>query len=91
MFAGLVASVVGAVSLMAFVSQDLLAHFVAIPRWLSNVFAAAIIAAVYGRLNTWLINATDRYLFQKKYDYKALLRKFSDEVAVGIRDLKQLC
>ncbi len=89
-FAGLVGAVVVVVSMVAFVSQDLLARFVAIPKWLSNVLAAGIIAATYGRLRNWLVEVTDRYLFQKKYDYKELLRKFSDEVAVGIRDLKQL-
>ena len=88
-FAGLVASVVAVVSLMAFVSQDLLARVITIPRWLSNVLAAAIIAAVYGPLRNWLVNVTDRYLFQKKYDYKELLRTFTDEV-VTVLDLRQL-
>ena len=88
-FAGLVGSVVVVVSLVAFVSQDLLARFIQVPRWLSNVFAAAIIAAVYGPLRDWLVNTTDRYLFQKKYDYKELLKKFADEVMVMV-DLKQL-
>ena len=88
-FAGLVASVVGVVSLVAFVSQDLLAHFIQIPKWLSNVLAAAIIAAVYGPLRNRLVNMTDKYLFQKKYDYKELLRKFTDEVMVMV-DRKQL-
>jgi len=88
-FAGLVGSVVMVVTLVAFVSQDVLIRFVQIPKWLSNVFAAAIIAAVYGPLRNWLVESTDRYLFQKKYDYKELLNKFADKV-VGIVDLKQL-
>jgi len=79
-FAGLVASVVAVVSLVAFVSQDVLAHLVQIPKWLSNVLAAAIIAAVYGKLRDWLVNATDKYLFQKKYDFREVLKKFMDEV-----------
>ncbi|MDP3722669.1 MAG: ATP-binding protein, partial [Candidatus Omnitrophota bacterium] len=88
-FAGLVGSVVVVVSLMAFLSQEVLIRVVAIPRWLSNVFAAAIIAGVYGPLRNWLTNATERYLFQKKYDYKALLKRFTDEVMLKV-DLKQL-
>ena len=88
-FAGLVGSVVVVVSLVAFVSQDLLARFVTIPKWLSNVFAAAIIAGVYGPIRNWLVNVTDKYLFQKKYDYKELLKRFTDEVMV-VLDLKQL-
>ncbi|MBI3321746.1 MAG: GAF domain-containing protein [Candidatus Omnitrophica bacterium] len=89
-FAGLVASVVGVVSLVAVVSQDVLIRFIAIPKWLSNVLAAGIIAGVYGPLRNWLVNVTERYLFQKRYDYKELLKRFMEEVLVGIRDLKQL-
>ncbi len=88
-FAGLAGSVVAVVSLMTFVSQDLLSRYVSIPRFWSNIFAAILIAAVYGRLRSWLVNITERYLFQKKYDYKELLKKFTDEVMVII-DLKQL-
>jgi signal transduction histidine kinase len=88
-FAGLVGAVVTVVSLVAFVSQDVLVRFVQIPRWLSNVFAAAIIAGVYGPLRNWLVETTDRYLFQKKYDYRELLRKFTDEVMLKV-DLKPL-
>ena len=89
-FAGLVGSVVAVVSLVAFVSQDVLARFIEVPRWLSNVFSAMIIAATYGPVRNRLVNVTDRYLFQKKYDYKELLKKFTDEVMVMVADLKQL-
>jgi len=68
-FAGLVGSVVAVVSLVAFVSQDVLARFIQIPKWLSNVLAAVIIAGLYGPIRNWLTNVTDRYLFQKRYDY----------------------
>ncbi len=88
-FAGLVGSVVAVVSLVAFVSQDLLAHLITIPKWLSNVLAAAVIAVLYEPLRNWLTNVTEKYLFQKKYDYKELLKKFTDEVMV-VLDLKQL-
>ncbi len=88
-FAGLAGSVVAVVSLTAFVTQDVLSHYVAIPRWASNILAAAVIAAVYGRLNRWLVNVTEKYLFQKKYDYKVLLKQFADDV-VTIIDFKQL-
>ncbi len=88
-FAGLVGSVVAVVSLVAFVSQDLLIRYVAIPKWLSNVLSAAIIAGVYGPTRDWLTNSTDKYLFQKRYDYKDLLKKFTDEVMVMV-DLSKL-
>ena len=88
-FAGLVGSVVAVVSLVAFVSQDLLARFVTIPKWASNILAAAIIAVLYEPLRNWLTEVTDKYLFQKKYDYKDLLKKFTDEVMV-VLDLKRV-
>lgn len=88
-FAGLVASVVAVVSLVSVGSQDVLARYVEVPRWLSMVFSAVIIATLYPRLYAWLVNVTDRYLFQKKYDYKALLKKFTDEVMV-VMDFKRL-
>jgi len=88
-FAGLVGSVAVIVSLVAFVSQDVVARVVKIPKIWSNLLSAMIIAAAYGRTHRWLVDVTDRYLFQKKYDYKELLRKFTNE-AMGIVDLKQL-
>ena len=88
-FAGLAGSVVTVVSLVAFVSQDVLARFIAIPRFWSTILAASIVAALYGHTRDWLVRVTDRFLFQKKYDYKELLRKFTDAV-LTIVDLKQL-
>ncbi len=88
-FAGLAGSVVAVVSLMAFVTQDLLGQFIGISRVWSNIFAAMIIAALYGPIRNWLVNATDKYLFQKKYDYRDLLRKLMDEV-MTVLDLKKL-
>ena len=88
-FAGLTGSVVGIVSLVAFISQDVLGGFIGISRGWSNIFAAIIIAAVYGRMRQWLVNVTDRYLFQKPYDYRELLRHFTNEV-VMVLDLRKL-
>ena len=88
-FAGLAASVMMVVSLIAFVSQDLLVRFITIPRWFTNLAAAGIIAATYGPLRSWLVNVTDRYLFQKKYDYRELLRVFTNEI-LTVLDLQKL-
>ncbi len=88
-FAGLVSAVVAIVSLMTFLSQDLLAQLIPIPRFWWNVLSAIIIAGVYGRVRHWLVIATDRYLFQRHYDYKELLKKFSDEVIVTM-DLQRV-
>ncbi len=88
-FAGLVGTVIVVVSLVAFVSQDILNRIIQIPKWLSAVFSAIAIATLYAPIRTWLINMTEQRLFQKKYDYRELLKKFTDEVMVMV-DLKQL-
>ena len=54
-----------------------------------NTMAAILIAAGYGPLRVWLVNATDRYLFQKHYDYRELLKRFTEQI-VGLVDLRQL-
>ena len=87
-FAGLVAFMLGMVSLLAFMSQDLLPRFVEIPKWLANLYAVTIIVVLYQPVHTWLINVTDKYLFQKKYDDKELLKRLADGATVW--DLKEL-
>ena len=88
-FAGLVAGVMATVATVAFISQALLAQVVSTPLMVSNVVAAAIVVVLYRPLRAWLVNVTDRYLFQKQYDYKDLLRKLMDEV-ITIVDLREL-
>ena len=40
----------------------------------------SVLLAFSRRIETFLINVTDKYLFQKKYDYKELLKTFTSEV-----------
>lgn len=84
-FAGLVGF---AVLLMAIIPKYMLQLF-GIPRTVTDILGAVIVAASFGKVRELLINVTDRYLFQKKYDYKELLKKFTDEVMLKV-DLKQL-
>lgn len=88
-FAGLVGSVVAVVSMVTFVAQDVLGHYIGISQAGSNVLAAVIIAALYGRIRDGLVNVTEKYLFQKPYDYRHLLRQFTDEV-ITVLDLRKL-
>jgi signal transduction histidine kinase len=50
---------------------------------------AIIVAATFSKVRDVLVNLTDRYLFQKRYDYKELLKRFTDEVMV-VLDLKRV-
>jgi len=54
-----------------------------------NFLSVGLIILSYERLKTWLMEATDRFLFQKKYDIRELLKKFTDEVMV-VLDLERL-
>ena len=49
-------------------------------RWIAMVPSVLIIVLMLRPLESLLRNTTDKYLFQKKYDYRQLLRTFSDEV-----------
>ncbi len=56
--------------------------------WL-NLLSVTVVVSSFDWVRTNLVNATDWYLFQKRYDAKALLKQFTEEV-LGIVDLQQL-
>lgn len=87
-FAAMVAVLYAVVSGVAFVSRGVLAEL-SVPGWVSDLFTVGVIAIVVGPLRNWLMDVTDRYLFQKKYDVRQLLKKFTDEVMVQL-NLDQL-
>ena len=88
-FAGLSLFVVVTVTVGVLTLPEILGRYVQVNRWLSTLLAGAIVALLYDPLKTFLVNVTDRYLFQKQYDYKDLLRRFSDEV-LSVLDLRKL-
>lgn len=49
-------------------------------RILSLAISSLIIVIGLRPIETWLINTTDKFLFQKKYEYKQILKKFIDDV-----------
>lgn len=61
-------------------------------RWMAMLPSIFMIVLVLRPLDRVLRNITDRYLFQKKYDYKHLLRTFTDEVitVLGLDELLRL-
>lgn len=73
-----------------FVSVALLiSQFIAGARIISLAISSLIIVIGLRPLETWLINVTDRFLFQKKYEYKQVLKAFITEV-VTILNLDQV-
>ena len=60
-----------------------------IPSFWLNLLSVSIVAATFNHMREFLASATDRYLFQKKPDYRLLFKRFSDQ-AMTISDLRQL-
>ena len=80
-FAGLLASVFAMLILPTLLIQEYVlrnAHFGG--RLLGLAISGVIIILTMRRIETFLINITDKYLFQKKYDYRELLRTFTADV-----------
>ena len=49
-------------------------------RLVGLTISGVIIILTMRRIENFLVNVTDKYLFQKKYDYKELLKTFTAEV-----------
>lgn len=79
-FTGIVAAAAGLVSLPLALLQMVLGRAVGTPPFL--LMASGIVTAVlvYRPLERWLTGITDRFLFQKKYDFNAVLREASEKI-----------
>ena len=80
-FAGLLASVFAILVLPTLLIQEYLfrgAHTGG--KLLGMTLSGIIIILSLRRIENFLINITDKYLFQKKYNYKELLKTFTTEV-----------
>ncbi|MFA5147083.1 MAG: ATP-binding protein [Candidatus Omnitrophota bacterium] len=80
-FAGLLASVFAILILPTLIIQEyLLRGAGTTARLIGLTISGIIIIVTMRRIETFLVNVTDKYLFQKKYNYKELLRTFTGEV-----------
>ncbi len=80
-FAGLLASVFAILILPTLLIQDYILRSASFStRVLGLAISGIIIILTMRRIETFLMNITDKYLFQKKYDYKQVLKSFIDEV-----------
>ena len=64
-------------------------RFVTQNRWIAMIPSVIVVTIILRPLESFLINITDRYLFQKKYNYKELLKSFTSEV-LSVLDLDNL-
>ncbi len=80
-FAGLLASVFTILVLPTLLLQEYIFRAASAGgRLLGLTLSGVIIILSLRRIENFLINITDKYLFQKKYDYRELLRTFTSEV-----------
>ncbi len=88
-FAGIFAFVYGIITAMTVISRELFSNFTGINYWVATIPSVLIITFTLRPLENTLTNITEKYLFQKKYDYRELLRTFTNEV-LTILDLQRL-
>lgn len=63
-----------------FLGQAFFEQFVTHNRWVSMMPSVLVVTIMLRPLENFLASITDKYLFQKKYDYKSLLKIFTSEV-----------
>ena len=87
-FAGLFSFAFGIFTFTTFLTQEVLSAYVTgtSGRVLSIFLSVFLIVLGYDPLRKFLVNLTDRFLFQKKYDY----RKFLRDASAGISQIKSL-
>lgn len=89
LFGGIFASIYAIFAFFALLGQVFFERFVTANRWLSMIPSVIIVTLTLRPLESFLVNVTDKYLFQKKYDYKELLRTFASEV-LSVLELDKL-
>ncbi len=89
-FAGLFTFAYGVIVGIAMITQELLPQLLAVNRLVSLAISAVVIVFSLRPLENFLVNATNKYLFQKKYDPRKILKEFADE-ALTILNLDKLC
>ncbi|MBD3296469.1 MAG: GAF domain-containing protein, partial [Candidatus Omnitrophica bacterium] len=87
-FTGLFAVSYTVFASVAYLGTELFENFTR-NRWVAMIPSVLVIVVILRPLENFLRNITDKYLFQKKYDYKQLLKTFSDEV-LTVLDLNRL-
>lgn len=79
-FAGLFIFVYSVVALFTVLGQQYFEKLLGWPVWTAMIPSILIITMSVRPLENALINATEKYLFQKEYDYRELMRLFTAEV-----------
>lgn len=88
-FAGLFAFVYGVFTVATILGQEFFNDRLGWNQWVAMIPTVLVITFVLRPLELFLTNATEKFLFQKKYDYKELLHTFTSEV-LTVLELQKL-
>ena len=88
-FAGLFSVIYGVFTGISFLGQEIFNNFFGFSRSLAIIPTVMIIIFIHEPIKKFLINVTDKFLFQKKYSPAGLLRAFAREV-VAEYDINQI-
>ena len=88
-FAGLFAFVYGVFTIFTILGQEFFKNSLHWNQWIATIPTVLIITFTLRPLENFLTNTTERWLFQKKYDYRELLRTFTNET-LTVLDLGKL-
>lgn len=84
-FTSLLAAVLAVFVGITVLTQELLSG----GRYIGLILGSVVIILMFKPLEAFLVNLTDKYLFQKKYEYKGILKIFLEDV-LRIHDLGQI-
>src|SRR3989338_3160549 len=88
-FAGLFAFVYGVFTVVTVIGQRFFERGLGWNQWVALIPTVTIITFTLRPVENFLTNITERFLFQKKYDYRELLRVFTNEILTFL-DLQRL-
>lgn len=80
-FAGLASFVFGVFAFVTFVLQNWVSRYVQLGQTATTLISVLAVILGYEPIRNFLINVTDRYLFQKKSDYGSLLKEAGQQMA----------
>ena len=88
-FAGLFAFVYGIFTLVTILGSEFFKNTLGWNQWVAMIPTVMIVTFTLRPLENLLVNTTEKFLFQKKYDYRELLRTFTNEI-LTVLDLQKL-
>lgn len=88
-FAGLFVMVMGVVMFITTMTQHIIGKYIQLDTPFSMMFSGLIITLLYDPTRKFLTNATDKYLFQKKFKLSSIVAQASQAIAF-VQSLKWL-